>query len=103
MRTGNGRLEDGDNGDEGLSAGGLVGWDDFDGVLAGLGVSGTALSSVGIVDVSLVAEEVNTAADHADEEVLAVGLREARNSEEFFSAVDLVLRDDGAEREGDEC
>lgn len=66
--------EDGDNGDEGLSAGDLVGWDDFDGVLAGLGVSGAAHSSLGVVDVSVVAEEVNAAADHADEEVLAVGV-----------------------------
>lgn len=87
---------------DGRLVGDLVGGDDFDCVFAGLWVSGTADSSFGIKDVSLVAEEVHASANHAEEEVLAVSLGEARNSEEFFLAVDFLGKD-GAEREGDEC
>lgn len=79
----------------------LVGWNLWDCEGAGFTIAGTALETVVIEDVTVVAAEVDAAANHADEEGLAVILT-THHAEKFFGAVNFLLRACGREGKGDQ-
>jgi hypothetical protein len=67
---------------------------------AGISISATALDSALVKNVTIVAGEVNTLTDHADEEMLTA-ISATRDSEELIGAVDLLSGGRG-ERKGDQ-
>lgn len=79
----------------------FISWDLRDSEGAGVAIAGTALDAVGVENVAIIASEVDAAANHAHKEGLAVILT-THNAEEFFSAVDFLLRTRGGEGEGNQ-